>query len=905
MKLETSERFRVRVKPNDSVWALKGMISSRLGAVPEHINLLYDNKDLIDDYPLSYYSIGPDDTIITSTSVPVPSPSVSPLPSSSTQCQNYIPPTSSAAGSSKVNEPSPAILTINFGRVARRPELPPRNLEYPLLTFEEATRRIEHCWSQAEIGRFDPDTEIVDPEAHYSHLEHLERNVIEESEFFRCGGNYDLGDNACINALAEDSRLPNDISDAIWQETFEGLATVPRLRAGAWEVNEDGSRSLVLGLRKSFILLRSLVAKIQKLIDSRFSIEFFSVLVDEGGDVARLIKVPFRKLSDLFGSMSNAILEIHNTANLNMDVDEIVKRNVHDPCARILEDAQITDHQLENPSMAQMLNYCRSTILFLDLALVSYVGCHASDLPHYLNSRAWEMRIPISDKQVVICSRRPLACLEPFLKIRGVWVFQPPRVQQDNYRFGRHNNGLTVLCQMKVFADVWGPVWSIMDGKGGVQQHNLSAGCIRQTAPSYHGNDAVRCHWFEDQHIAETPEAEQKYLIDIDDFLLIGAGLQENRQCEYTIDQYEIDFEGSSYMNTLKTSKVQWKWETRGVGGSLGVKAGPVNLGVTGQINQKRIPETTQKQALWTKWNADPENGHIGWLNNFSGVEVSHCTGNVRRIRTRHLLRLKPVRDRLNELSYNWEATDWGAEFIRALETEDSKQIYDFWTINPHFRKELGGLLRQLLELLVGTGTQGKHHFIAAYFKDYASRNRQMEIPIDGNEWARRFRDSQNSSVLAVVGDACLKCISEGREVGRCNQSQPSRTIYETRTRIDRGVPQVGASIRLDSEGEYFRLDRINIPRRQITLSFPTARRGVGSTGRAWNLREVVNVNSDTDYMRGDDWKVLILAASPSFGGIRKNRRRLQQVGPPSDKGRERVARRRKERKELGCCVIL
>lgn len=136
------------------------------------------------------------------------------------------------------------------------------------------------------------------------------------------------------------------------------------------------------------------------------------------------------------------------------------------------------------------------------------------------------------------------------------------------------------------------------------------------------------------------PPSEDSHLVP-DDLLLIGSPgrsevMWEKIQCEYGLDTYEADY-GNEF-NEIGTKHSEWRLDSRG--GSLGLSK-IVGVSVTG--SQKLIPETTLKQLILDRWAAKPEDRNPRILNHNLGVEVSHCTGNARRIAVRSILRLGPI----------------------------------------------------------------------------------------------------------------------------------------------------------------------------------------------------------------------------------------------------------------------
>ena len=151
----------------------------------------------------------------------------------------------------------------------------------------------------------------------------------------------------------------------------------------------------------------------------------------------------------------------------------------------------------------------------------------------------------------------------------------------------------------------------------------------------------VQCHYYSRssffrRRASRLLSRDADLLLAEDDLLLIGGGLRENRDCKYTLSDLARD--SSSDFMVLGTTKSVWKLDTRGI--AVGVSK---IFGITMSGSQKLIPQTTLKQHILDKWTANPSRANPGIFNQHIGVEVSHCTGNARRLSLRELMVSAPM----------------------------------------------------------------------------------------------------------------------------------------------------------------------------------------------------------------------------------------------------------------------
>jgi hypothetical protein len=165
--------------------------------------------------------------------------------------------------------------------------------------------------------------------------------------------------------------------------------------------------------------------------------------------------------------------------------------------------------------------------------------------------------------------------------------------------------------------------------------------------------------------------SKQLYM-EMNDLLLIGTRFRINENCKYTLDHFEEDYGHS--MGVLGAEHSVWEHELDSRSGSFTI-AKIVGVQVSG--TQKRRPETTLKQSTLAKWKTNPERSNPEILNQYLGIEISHCTGNATRVRIKDLLLLPPVRSMLELMFPGWSRLQLGRLFLSALESSDPTAIRD------------------------------------------------------------------------------------------------------------------------------------------------------------------------------------------------------------------------------------
>lgn len=637
-----------------------------------------------------------------------------------------------------------------------------------LPTEQEALQRIGQWRALADKGNFDADTHIVDPHAHYEALDSLQQMIVKSSEFYRQSGVYRLsctGEAPDLQHLVSTPTAPQWISNLVLD-----------LQGGNLAANE-----VVFSLCEVYLMVHSVINSFDILESRQFCTSFFSILVERcDGAVAEIVKIYKNLLVKLRDSLKVAIVITHNNG-VDLESDHEMIMNSIWPAAQefldILNFKQLgSDAPIMN-TLPEMLNLYHMVACILDLGLVSYVGSHAARFDteifqRDMNSFRFDLRNNISFD----CSLRTLACLDGFLDAKSVWVFRAgvnlPSASLE--RATRKKKKLFVLTTIDSLADIWGSVWAeavgqvVAEEKGAhVKKYHVSKGVIRRvredSEPLVPG--AVKCHWYSwtqdyRRRFSTLLTKTDELTMAVNDKLLIGNDIRINDGCTYSLQEYEMNY--SDMINTLGTMPSAWKLD--GVTLSVQLTA-PKVVAFQIQGNVKKVPETTIKQHLWTKWSLQPERANPGILNNYFGVEISHCTGNARRVPFKYILLMEPVQDLLERQIPKWSTSTWGISFQKALMTDSNDAIFQFWNDHVEQRPLVGQLVRCVLDILDSTG-KTDFGFRAAFL--HKNRELGVDLDIDNNEWLGLLRDSYLMATYAIIHKICLDCRQPDHTTSTC-----------------------------------------------------------------------------------------------------------------------------------------
>ena len=741
-----------------------------------------------------------------------------------------------------------------------------------LLSEKETDERMSYWWKEGANGRFNPQTHIVDPDAHYSYLYYLERKIVTSSYYFYCNVNYP--DNY-PNPNLIDGDILRDLGELA--KDADLLGEIPRdvqevLKDRFFSKHPAFARDILNSVSGSYVVLCRVLNSFDCLRDADFCGEFFSILVHSSMGIAQLVAIHRGELVMLKRSFEKFLCaygrdKCYQEAGTRREVE--------------LEGACHTLNEIIglHPPSSRGLALYRMTVLILDLGLITYVGSHGSLFTDHIQSEIERIVINFEKENAdfVTCSLKRLACLNEFLDT-PVWVF-------DTESTGNpiETEGLSILTHMDVFADNWGPVWTVPaeqdSSSNRVLQYNLSRGCIRRTGNQFNSFEGVvSCHWYGSPLSSMEPVwdvAASSFPLHPDDLLLIGAALIEDPQCPYKLKHYERDYLHTDHMGLLGTIPREWRLDAR----TLGFSAGQY-VGVTGSLTQKMLPGVTIKESIWNEISQNPQMANIEWLNNFYGVEISHCSGNARRVRMKDLFRVKGVRKRLGSLIPSWETTSWGTAFSRALDDPSSRAIQRMWD-DITMREDIGKLITGMLRLLHTTGGQGRH-VIAAYFA--SGMDKFTNIPTKGNEWAKNLHDTTLTATYAVIGDVCLKYPFDTSGHTCSQQGIETRTVFETRIKFQDDLPSEGEYVTVKPIGNMFHVAAKITDGRDEVLRLAKSRIPI-------QVRSLVGREIDRLRSKRGQALTLIEASQPSFSGMSEARQVVklrvsqQQIVSPAAQG--------------------
>jgi hypothetical protein len=722
---------------------------------------------------------------------------------------------------------------------------------------------------------FDDDNYLINPENHYKKLDILEKMVVETSEFYHAKGSYEPTlshinrDGAFFTTFycyTDVWRCLDRIADS------SGLDVLPLGRTGFDPICAG------LSLGKSYLILCHILDSLDILTQKEFCGDAFTILVQrepKHGDVAELVQIERKLVVEFHGAIASAILKILKPGRplLSNAASSTISEILMPTCERFME-------HLGAPLQAVLKVYdilvlCRILTLILDLGVVSYVGSHGSrfDLDFLAQDHS-ELRVTPQSKSNIgfRFSLKRLACLDEFLNNKPVWTFQLLWVvTRDSHLLDRP---LSILTSIEAFADTWGPIWKVPAGKhfpNCIRQLNVSTGwiCRTENAMSCSIEGATPCHWFNSSGGLPLPLPQDcdSALIRENQKLLIGglnnSSLETNETCSYQLNDLETGY--GLYMTPLGTATSSWTMSERQVGVSASQYIGVTLLGT-----QKKVPCTTQKQAIWNKWTNQPSRANPRILNSYLGVEISHCTGNARRIQLRELFAMKPVQALIGRQFPDWISSDFGLSLYKAFHSTEDTLIEETWVKHCKSRIQIAEIVCCVLEMLEKTGSV-PGRFSAAFL----NQNRELSMPLDLrlNSWAEFLEDSHLTAIYAIFNGRCLDGVELGNFISTCNSAtskSSSFTVLETQI----AIPHAESSpdtLWLDQRGYLQRVSRSHDNVQIHTWDLGRARELRGKLGRFLGSNKCQNLSrevQDKCELGGRHISVLVKSTTPSFGGL-------------------------------------
>ncbi|KAL8766205.1 MAG: hypothetical protein Q9209_006970 [Squamulea sp. 1 TL-2023] len=638
----------------------------------------------------------------------------------------------------------------------------------------------EYWKKRATEDDFDEDLYIVDPEAHFIFLKRLEQDVLERSEYFRQKRNYNVFRSLEVQSNSSDNAFLHDLRLRTWLE--EDITRTHIL----WEAPDDMQALVKIfwHLLTSYSITQGALQSLAQMNNSHFcNNESFSILVERvDQSVLEVKRVSFNLVLNIttgLGAAISATIEQFTESSIVAVVTNLVVK----PCQRFLQHLGFSDSSHGTSySLEQMSTLVRKTILLIDNALVSYVRSHGSgfDLAYFAEEINSLNISDGNDPLGVRCHRTQLACLHKFFDGQRPWTFRIfNKYSHTHQAEGPSDVTLkSILTRMDDFANIWGPVYTVPSKSGLVKYYRVSKGIIARTKTNERAGypGAVQCHYYFHRSILGRKVLDfwsggGDLLFSKDDLLLIGGKLRQNYRCTYTFTDFVEDT--GADITLLGTRDQAWKTDSRTIAVGL-----TKYLGITISGTQKLVPQTTRKQHILDKWTINPSRANPGILNQALGVEISHCTGNARRISLRQLFTLGPVLHILGRLIPNWRRTEWGYLFAAALYSPNPEMIFEVWRTRMADRLQIGELVCCVLEILNDTGWIDGENFRSAFFFD--NDEQAISIDITLNDWLVALKDTHLTAAYVVTNKICLDCEVPDHSLSTC--SNPNAfTVLQTR----------------------------------------------------------------------------------------------------------------------------
>ncbi|KAL9039692.1 MAG: hypothetical protein Q9180_002375 [Flavoplaca navasiana] len=671
--------------------------------------------------------------------------------------------------------------------------------------------------AEATSTDYDQDLYIVDPQSYFDELSRLERDVVQRSEYFQTKREYSLS--SAVVPTDDDGDFLNELGFPAWLQRKIRRSSIV---AKTLQDNDPSSGTFWQLLRSYSIVLNALRSS-EQMLDQRFCADAINILVaHERVDVIEIKRIPLELITDIAKGLEMTIEHFLQTDLEETSLALNIRGLALTPFRRLFYQVGRYIPESDALSLSELLAIVSGVACFLDVALVSYVRSHGSGFDSsYFGQDLERLEINYGTRMGFRCYWVKLACLHSFLDQKRVWAFDFLDKRSDNSRpRGRKSGSSLLLARMEDLADIWGPVYNVPTGTGLIEYYRVSKGVICRAMSKKQSPipGATLCHYFSSLSLyklgSRRPGTGRNDLVlSKDDLLLIGAGFRENENCRYTMSTFSK--ECASAMTVLGTKESVWRNDNRTLAVGLSKY-----FGVTISGTQKLIPQTTLKQHILDKWTTKPSRSNPAILNRHLGVEISHCTGNARRVSIKELMVSKPLWPILQCQSPRWHETPWGIAFNSAMHSPRSEDIVDVWKEYASDRCEMAELVCRVLEILDATGWNEQQVFSSAVLID--NEELAVSVPKDLNTWLVALHDTHLTSAYVITTGICIECEVADQTTSICGASQAFTALQTQITAAIPKFPLTNAKYLLRPSGEWIR--RIDCGSSTVVLLIPTTR---------------------------------------------------------------------------------
>jgi hypothetical protein len=579
----------------------------------------------------------------------------------------------------------------------------------------------------------EPELRISDPEMYFENLNQLCEEIEGHSCWWIHSGQTNVSPEDMFEHLCdlEATESMNSIKKSdIWDSTGDRWM----MAATIWRMTKINGLEIPAEIEEELFLLECLevlrrsYANVLRLQRAGFCGEYITVAAQDWmrPQVVRLSRVFVDSIHQLcceFRRKSWGLTEVIDT---KASFEERYK-SVNEGCRSIISEMGLPLQPPRGP-LQQMAEW-QATVQAIDLAIVSYAGTHIRPFTWEVKFQADKdqgyLKLPIQfasyhpatklpEVSQIFLRRRRLLCLDAFLGGREIWVFQ----RGDDMS----NQGLYLSTGLEELTDLWGPSWRLFRNAepDHIQSIEIGNGCIIPWSTSRATDDVtvvpdttgseVYCHWVfsldwnSDEVERCQQDLDRKYFLESDTFLIgVPDGLRVNPDCNPSREEMiwkKTRLEESEALHPPNTSYSRRYKDSHSI-------AFTANIPIAGSHAQswtyKRQEGMLWKSALVERWRN--KRGVPGELENFSGLEISLCTQNARRVRLLSLLGSDTMRHYLHSLSFSWPSGFCWETYFEAFQSVNQFRI--FWNKHNKIPKEMEKIkeaIAESLEILQGTG---------------------------------------------------------------------------------------------------------------------------------------------------------------------------------------------------------
>ncbi|KAF2759080.1 hypothetical protein EJ05DRAFT_332020 [Pseudovirgaria hyperparasitica] len=474
-------------------------------------------------------------------------------------------------------------------------------------------------------------------------------------------------------------------------------------------------------------------------------------------DVVRLITIHVETIRSLHVALEHALDRIVSFMQKGADqwTPEIQGQlNQVTQAARAL----LQDCPVKQQSFSECTIWRTASIL-CDLAVVSYSGAHVErfdtrhiqqDLDFAKITTAWTFAT--RSKAGLVLRRRSLRCLGEFLAHQKVWVIQPQSSRD-------HKQDLWLSASVNQLADIWGPVWAVMNESTTVR-YNAGPGAIVAWSSSFKHpplNDEILCHWL---RLGETYPSEP-IGNNTEQTLLIGAPTVVDRRTSCLKENEECQNKTRKVIRQLKSQHLLEEIGTRAGYSELAEESVQLGMGFQGvQLGGTRVYKrragVTLKDAICDAWRNKEGNRNPAILEHFLGVEVSFCSRNARRRRLKSILNCTTMRNWLEACKTNAEPSPCEKAFHEALQDDDPYAFRHLWKRHREWRRDLEQLVSWCLDGLRYSSFEQDGTLRALWMPHDDTRYR-VKLKNNPHSWTSFLADSKDTCAFVVMSGRCLQ----------------------------------------------------------------------------------------------------------------------------------------------------